>query len=309
MANELDNIITTCQGNLIVGEHNSIMILGAKSQSQLQECSRNISKMLLENSIDLDLSIADVVYKLECFSDVSANKFDSSRFAKKKERKALYKRYAEALKMLDNVSLYFKLQQAQLLKEMEMLKHFSKMLEVNQNELKRTIEIALTELNVKEERITANKNELSSLTPEQDLEEWYIRLQRRVEDLKITYTVSIQNQSQLKLLTQNNQILLDKIASAIVNTIPLWQTQMSLELGVELLENRITVQNKVLQIVKTHLGQQSGIKVKSKQIKSINNEKVLSLNQRLKLALLDLEKVENDDAKIRTTFRNFIMER
>lgn len=308
MTSQLENIVSPMRGKLVIGEHDSIILLGAKSQNEIKECSKSLSKILLESTIDLDITIADVVRKIECFCDDTSGKFNSFLFSQKREQKMLHKRYAEAVSLLDSVSLYFKLQQAQLLKEIKMLEYISENIAESKKELSSCIEEANEKLTLRGSVVTTQNPATSLLEPEQNTNQWFVRLERRLLDLKMSYTVSLQNEEQIKLLRNNNQVLLDKISSAITNTIPLWQTQMSLALGVELMENRINVQEKVLRITDAHLSKAKKVKSSRKKgkINSIDIEKVLSLNHRLNQTLLDLEKVEKDDEEIRNYLKNSV---
>lgn len=57
------------------------------------------------------------------------------------------------------------------------------------------------------------------------------RFERKLHDLSLSRTVSIQMGTQIRLLQNNNSILAEKIRSTIVNTIPLWKSQMVIALG------------------------------------------------------------------------------
>lgn len=308
MAGNLENIVSSIQEKLVIGEHDSIIVLGAKSQNDIKESSKNLSKILLEGSIDLDIAIADVVRNIESFCEDPLDRFNFFPLLRNRKQKLLHRRYAEAVALLDKVSLYFKLQQAQLLKELKMLEYICKTIATSKEELNGCIEEAQKKLDCKNDDKTLYQYSKDLLIPEQDISQWYLRLERRLVDLKTSYMISMQNEEQVKLLTKNNQVLLDKISSAITNTVPIWQTQMSLTLGVELLENRLRVQEKVMQITEEHLAKSKTVKVVRKKGKnnSIDIEKVLSLNHRLKEALLELEEIEKDDEEIRSSIKKII---
>ena len=59
------------------------------------------------------------------------------------------------------------------------------------------------------------------------------RFEKKLHDLDLTRMVSIQMAPQLRLVQNNDLIMSEKIQSTIVNTIPLWKSQMVLALGVE----------------------------------------------------------------------------
>ena len=66
-----------------------------------------------------------------------------------------------------------------------------------------------------------------------DLSNMCGRFEKKLHDLDLTRMVSIQMAPQLRLVQNNDLIMSEKIQSTIVNTIPLWKSQMVLALGVE----------------------------------------------------------------------------
>jgi uncharacterized protein YaaN involved in tellurite resistance len=66
-----------------------------------------------------------------------------------------------------------------------------------------------------------------------DLEELCNRFEKKVHDLELTRMVSVQTAPQIRLVQSNDTLMAEKIQSTIVNTIPLWKSQMVLALGVE----------------------------------------------------------------------------
>ena len=65
-----------------------------------------------------------------------------------------------------------------------------------------------------------------------DLESMCLRFEKKIHDLELTRMVSIQTAPQIRLVQNNDTIMAEKIQSTIVNTIPLWKSQMVLALGV-----------------------------------------------------------------------------
>ena len=66
-----------------------------------------------------------------------------------------------------------------------------------------------------------------------DLEEMCNRFEKKVHDLELTRTISLQTAPQIRLVQNNDNQMVEKIQSTIVNTIPLWKSQMVLALGME----------------------------------------------------------------------------
>ena len=59
------------------------------------------------------------------------------------------------------------------------------------------------------------------------------RFEKKIHDLELTRTISIQTAPQIRLVQSNDTLMVEKIQSTLVNTIPLWKSQMVLALGVE----------------------------------------------------------------------------
>ena len=66
-----------------------------------------------------------------------------------------------------------------------------------------------------------------------DLEAMCTRFEKKIHDLELTRTISMQTAPQIRLVQGNDTMMVEKIQSTIVNTIPLWKSQMVLALGVE----------------------------------------------------------------------------
>ena len=65
-----------------------------------------------------------------------------------------------------------------------------------------------------------------------DLEAMCGRFEKKVHDLELTRMISIQTAPQIRLVQNNDTVMVEKIQSTIVNTIPLWKSQMVLALGI-----------------------------------------------------------------------------
>lgn len=74
-----------------------------------------------------------------------------------------------------------------------------------------------------------------------DFEENVNRFEKKVHDLKLSRTIAIQTAPQIKLIQNNDKLLVDKIQTATLNTIPIWKSQIVIALG-------LGKQQKVLQL-------------------------------------------------------------
>ena len=66
-----------------------------------------------------------------------------------------------------------------------------------------------------------------------DLEEQINRFEKKLHDLELTRMVSIQTAPQIRMIQNNDTLMVEKIQSTLVNTIPLWKNQMVLAMGIE----------------------------------------------------------------------------
>lgn len=295
MCSFIDDEAKVINGNIVVGNHDSIMLLGVEPQNKLRDFSKTISKILLDSNIDIDVSISKVVNEIEKFQKQGAiNKNPKLSFVKQRQHEKLAKKYYDLLDYIDRVTLYFQLQQAQMIKEVKMFEKLSSVINQSSNELEECIKIG--------DQILQNK---TSVADNQEQKEWYSRLEKRLEDLRISHTVSLQNQAQIKMLYDNNLLLIDKISATLSNTFPVWKNQMSILLGVELLENRLNVQDKVLKITQDYIKQSSKRVKKSSELsdKDINN--LLELNEQLKTVLNDMNLAEENDVDIRKNLKKY----
>ena len=71
------------------------------------------------------------------------------------------------------------------------------------------------------------------------------RFEKRIHDLKLTRMVSVQMGPQIRLMQNNDNLLAERIQSTIVNTIPLWKSQMVIALGMQHAENALGAQKAV----------------------------------------------------------------
>ena len=66
-----------------------------------------------------------------------------------------------------------------------------------------------------------------------DFENSVERFEKKVHDLKISKTIAIQTAPQIRLIQNNDKVLVDRVQTAIYNTIPLWKNQMVIALGLQ----------------------------------------------------------------------------
>ena len=78
-----------------------------------------------------------------------------------------------------------------------------------------------------------------------DLESSCDRFEKKLHDLELTRMISIQTAPQIRLVQSSDTMMVEKIQSTLVNTIPLWKSQMVLALGMEHSSQAVKVQREV----------------------------------------------------------------
>ena len=222
----------------------SAMVLqyGAGTQKKMADFSEDA----LDNVRSKDLGevgglLSDVVTELKGF-DEDEEKGGIFGIFKKASNKieSMKAKYAKAEANVNEIVKVLEKHQVQLMKDTALL---DKMYELNLAYFKElSMYILAGKKKLAEVRGTQLKELLSranvSGLPEdaqaaKDLDNQCNRFEKKIHDLELTRMISIQTAPQIRLVQNNDTQMVEKIQSTIVNTIPLWKSQMVLALGVE----------------------------------------------------------------------------
>jgi len=236
---------------------NSNMILqyGAGAQKKIAD----FSETALNNVKSKDLGeigemLSGVVTELKSFEIKEEEKGKFLGFFKSKANKieAMKTKYNSAEKNVNQICEALEAHQVQLLKDVAML---DKMYEINKTYFK---ELSMYILAGKKKLQEVQTTELPALAekaqrtglPEDaqavnDMTSLCNRFEKKIHDLELTRMISIQMAPQIRLVQGNDTLMSEKIQSTIVNTIPLWKSQMVLALGVTHSEQAARAQREV----------------------------------------------------------------
>lgn len=78
-----------------------------------------------------------------------------------------------------------------------------------------------------------------------DFEENVMRLDKKVHELKISRTIALQTAPQIRLIQNNDRLLVDKIQTAVLNTIPVWKSQVVIALGLARQQKVLKMQQEI----------------------------------------------------------------
>ena len=218
-----------------------ILQYGAGTQKKMAD----FSEAALENVKTKDLGqvgdmLTDVVAELKNFDAEEERGFLG--FLKKPANKlsTMKAKYEKAETNVDKICQVLEGHQVQLLKDIAILDKMYDQNLVYFKELSMYIlagKKKLEEVRGQELPQLVEKARLSGLPEDaqaaKDLAGMCDRFEKKIHDLELTRMISIQTAPQIRLVQNSNTMMVEKIQSTVVNTIPLWKSQMVLSLGVE----------------------------------------------------------------------------
>ena len=223
---------------------NAILRYGAGVQKKMADFSENA----LENVRSKDLGevggmLSHMVTELKSFDVDGEDKkgFLGGLFKKTTDKVTSMKaKYEKAEENVNEICKSLESHQVVLLKDIAVL---DKMYELNLSYFKELTMYILAGRKkleqVRNEDLAAliQKAEATGLAEDaqaaRDLEGLCQRFEKKLHDLELTRMISIQTAPQIRLVQNSNTVMVEKIQSTVVNTIPLWKSQMVLALGVE----------------------------------------------------------------------------
>ena len=237
---EEQKMVNDCAAKIDIENTNQILQYGAGTQKKMAD----FSDTALENVKTQDLGeigelISNVVGELKDFDVQEEGKFFG--FFRKQTSKIenLKNKYDKAQANVEKITDSLQQHQVRLMKDSAML---DKMYEQNLNYFKElTMYILAGKKKLEETRNgklaeMKNKAALSGLPEDaqaaRDLDEKCSRFEKKLHDLELTRTIAMQTAPQIRLIQNNDTVMVEKIQTTIVNTIPLWKSQMVLALGI-----------------------------------------------------------------------------
>ncbi len=236
-----------------VRDSTTILQYGAGAQKKMAD----FSETALESVRTKDLGevgglLTDVVTELRSFDATEERGLFG--FFKKGANKvdALRTRYDKAEANVNKITEALKAHQMTLMKDAAML---DQMYELNLTYFK---ELTMYLLAGRKKLAEVRAGELAELVARanetgraedaqaaQDFESMCNRFEKKLSDLDLTRTIAMQTAPQIRLVQNNEIVLVEKIQTTIVNTIPLWKSQMVLALGIANSAEAVRAQNAV----------------------------------------------------------------
>ena len=233
---------------------NSVLQFGADAQEKLSE----FSESALTNVRTSDLgtigdSLSGLVTELKGFSATEERHGLAKLFHKALDPiEEMKNRYDKANSNVEKVVNILDGHQVTLTKDIAVLdelfnantenfKNLSMYIAAGKKALKEAREVTLPEMKAKAE-VTGDQGDLQAAT---DYAQMIDRFEKKIYDLDLTRTVSLQMAPQIRMIQNNDTLMVEKIQTALVNTIPLWKSQMVLALGLANSEEALKAQRAV----------------------------------------------------------------
>lgn len=241
LTEEEKQMVESFAGQIDLRDSAVILQYGAGAQKKMAD----FSEAALNNVRTKDLGevgdlLSNVVTELKSFDEEESKGLFGIFKKTSNKLEAVKAKYAKAETNVNEICEVLENHQVQLLKDVAVL---DKMYERNltyYKELtmyilagkKKLQETRMGELRQLQER--AQRSGLAEDGQEaRDLDERCNRFEKKIHDLELTRTISMQTAPQIRMVQNNDTVMVEKIQSTVVNTIPLWKSQMVLTLGME----------------------------------------------------------------------------
>ena len=253
LTEEERNMVAEFSDKIEIGNAGMILQYGAGAQKKIADFSENaLNSVKTKDMGEIGEMLSDIVVELKGF-DVEEQKSGFRLFKKLSNKvNTLKVKYDKAEANINKICEVLENHQVVLLKDIAML---DKMYEMNKSyfkELSMYIIAGKKKLNqvLQEDLPALQKRAAETGLPEDaqaanDMTAMCNRFEKKLYYLELTRTGSIQMAPQIRLVQNNDTLMTEKIQSTLVNTIPLWKSQMLLALGVAHSQQAVEAQRQI----------------------------------------------------------------
>ena len=257
---EEQKVVNDFASQIDITDTNAVLVYGAASQKHIADFSDSaLGAVRTKDLGEIGEKLSDLVVELKGFKFDEEEKKGFLGLRKKTKSKIedLKADYAKAETNVDNIVKMLEDHHVTLMKDTAML---DKMYDLNQNYFKELTMYILAGKKKLEEcnNVTLpalkEKAERSGLPEDAQAANDYAnmvnRFEKKLYDLELTRMISVQMAPQIRLIQNNDSLLVEKIQTSIVNTIPLWKNQMVLSLGMYHSQQAMQAQHEVTETTK-----------------------------------------------------------
>ena len=237
-----------------ITDSNLVLQYGAAAQKNIAGFSESTLKSVRTKDLgEVGQALSSLVVELKGFGKEEDEKGIFGFFKKKRnELEAMKASYSKAEANVDKIVTVLEGHQVTLMKDIAMLDQMYDLNTKYYKELtmyilagkKRLSQVRAGELETLRQK-AAQSGAQEDAQAYNDLANMCTRFEKKLHDLELTRMISIQMGPQTRLIQNNDALMLEKIQSSLVNTIPLWKSQMVLALGLEHSRQATAAQNAV----------------------------------------------------------------
>ncbi len=241
-----------------ITDSNAVLTYGANSQKHISDFSGNaLNQVRTKDMGEVGDMLSELVVELKGFNYDENEKKGIFGLRKKATNKiaTLKAQYDKAEVNVDKIADALEKHQITLLKDTAML---DKMYDLNQAYFKELTMYILAGKKRLEECKNVTLVELQDKAQKSGLPEdaqaandyanMINRFEKKLYDLELTRTISVQMAPQIRLIQNNDSLMVEKIQTSLVNTIPLWKNQMVLSLGMYHSQQAMQAQSEVTNV-------------------------------------------------------------
>ena len=286
----------------------AVLQYGVGAQRNISSFSDNIlTQVRSKDSGYVGELMSDLVLKVKevDVDGLDEDFWDKIPFLKNASRavKKFMQRYEKLEVQIDRIEQQLDQARMQMLKDITMfdglyeknLEYFRELqiyIAAGEEKLKELQETTLPQLRAE----ATAKGDAMSAQVVRDFEDTVNRFEKKIHDLKLSKAVAIQTAPQIRLIQNNDKMLVDKIQTAILSTIPLWKSQIVIALGLHRQESVLKMQRSVSDATNTLL-------TKNAELLRQNSTEVARESER---GIVDLETLKKVNADLISTIEETI---
>ena len=293
-----------------------VLNYGSAAQKNIADFSdAALSKVRTKDLGEVGEELSDLVVELQGMNFDEEEKKGFLGFFKKQRQSiaALKAQYDKAEVNVDKIADQLQKHELTLMKDIAMM---DKMYDMNQQYHKElTMYIIAGKLRCKElretelprlQKVAQESGKTEDAQAANDYANMLGRFEKKLHDLELTRMVSVQMSPQIRMIQNNDSVMAEKIRSSIVNTIPLWKSQMTLALTLHHSQQAMEAQrevndmtNRLLQANAEKLHQGSVDIAKESERGIVDIETLQKTNQELISTLEEVRQIQAEGAKKR----------
>ncbi len=274
------------------------LTFGAPAQKEIAQFSDSIlSKVRTKDSGDVGELLGTLVAKVKGFDVTEKKSFVSkipiigSLVDKADDIKSSYDKLStqvekiqsslekSKIKLMEDVAMFDTLYE----KNLEYFKDLQLYIIAGEEKLEEMRTVTLPKLKAQ----AAAKNDPMAVQVVNDFEQSVDRFEKKIHDLKLSKTLAIQTAPQIRLIQNNDRVLIDRVQSAVYHTIPLWKNQLVIALG-------LTHQKQVIEMQRALSDATNDLLRKNAEMLKQNSVETAKANERGIVDIDTVKKVNED---------------